>query len=85
MLSYPQSLADQHNRRHHAELTEAGKQKRKAATNYDQDSGLHPGTDYCVKANAGTSWMRYPDIPSSSISVIRGSLNNAYAQRLLYS
>ena len=27
MLSYPQNLADQHHKRHQAELTEAGRQK----------------------------------------------------------
>ena len=34
MLSYPQSSQDQNHRRHHAELTEAGKQQLRANTTY---------------------------------------------------
>ena len=85
MLSYPQSLADQHHRRHHAELTETGKHKLKAGTTYDQDSELHPGIDYCVRQILARRGCHFLIFHLPSISVIRGSLKNGNARLLLYS
>ena len=65
MLSDPQSLEDQHHKRYHAELTEAGRHKLQANTTCSQDSELHPGIDYCVNSNPNSSWLSFPDIPST--------------------
>ena len=65
MLSDPQSLQDQNHRRHHAELTEAGEHKLKANNKYAQDSELLPGIDYSVKTSPDSSWLPFPDTPST--------------------
>jgi hypothetical protein len=64
-LSYPQSLHDTDNPRHHAELTDAG-----IAKLHDQHPGektpeLYPAVDYVVKAG-GDDWLAFPDVPTTS-------------------
>ena len=65
MLSYPQSLQDGNHRRHHAELTEAGRAKLTANQRYHHDCDLLPGIDYRAKSEPDPRWLPFPNIPST--------------------
>jgi hypothetical protein len=64
MVSYPQTLRDASNPRHHVRLTEEGKAKMEALQAPIDDDGLNAGVDYVVK-DGGKSWLPYPQGPST--------------------
>ena len=63
MLSYPQSLADRDNPRHHAVLTPAGEATSREHPRRAPD--LRPCYDYVVKEHGDDSWMPFPPGPST--------------------
>ena len=64
-LSYPQSLHDTDNPRHHAELTDAGIAKLHNRQPGEKSPELYPGQDYVVK-DGGDDWLAFPDLPTTS-------------------
>ena len=65
MLKYPQTLAERNEPRNHAELTDCGVAKFEAKKEQHLDQFLIAGIDYAVKEEGGTSWMPYPDLPTT--------------------
>eukprot|EP00959_Pyramimonas_sp_CCMP1952_P333555 6985004-Pyramimonas_sp.AAC.1 len=62
LLSYPTRIADAEHPRHHAILTQEGKEKlRERRGNVSQQEDLVPGVDYTVKEDGGGDWVPYPD------------------------
>jgi hypothetical protein len=75
LLSYPQTLADAEDPKHHARLTEAGRQKLTAAGRWQLEVDLKPGEDYVVKEEQekGQTWIAFPDVPDAEHFVMCGS------------
>ena len=60
LASFPQSLADADDERHHVILTERGKEKLLMQGKHKESATLEPGDDYVVKEKGGDDWIPYP-------------------------
>ena len=65
LLSYPQTLEEACDPRHHAELTDAGLAKIMNREPHKPPPELLPGIDYTVK-DGGDDWLAYPDLPTTA-------------------
>ena len=65
LLSYPQTLEDTINQKHHADLTETGLAKVMNREPRQPPPELYPGIDYTVK-DGGDDWLAYPDLPTTA-------------------
>ena len=64
LLSYPQTLAETANPKHHADLTDVGMAKLRDREPGKRALDLYPGIDYVVKAG-GDDWLAFPDLPTT--------------------
>ena len=65
LLSYPQSLEDACDPKHHAELTDVGMAKLRDRERGSPTPELNPGHDYVVK-DGGDDWLAFPDLPTTA-------------------
>ena len=65
VVSYPQTLKDASNPRHHVRLIEEGRAKMEAHEATFDNANLTAGIDYVVKDEGGKSWLPYPEGPGT--------------------
>ena len=64
-VSYPRTLDEAADPRHHADLTDAGTAKLLSRQKGEKSPELFPGIDYVVK-DGGNDWFAFPDLPTTA-------------------
>ena len=60
LTSFPQSLADADDERHHVVLTPHGRHQLCMQAEHNETAALEPGIDYVIKEEGGDDWIPYP-------------------------